>query len=90
MTRCAQVLPHRQSFRGRLARDLRKNRIVYFMWLPVLIYYVIFHYLPMFGVVIAFQNYKPFKGILGSDFVGLKWFTEFLTGPMRCASSATR
>ncbi len=81
MTRCAQVLPHRQSFRGRLARDLRKNRIVYFMWLPVLIYYVIFHYLPMFGVVIAFQNYKPFKGILGSDFVGLKWFTEFLTGP---------
>ncbi len=51
------------------------------MWIPVLAYYILFHYLPMGGLVIAFQNYKPFKGIMRSDFVGLRWFTDFLTGP---------
>lgn len=69
------------SFGRRLGRDLAKNKIVYLMWIPVMLFYVIFHYLPMGGVVIAFQNYKPFKGIMGSDFVGLKWFEDFLTGP---------
>lgn len=66
---------------GQLSRDFHKNWMVYLMWLPVLAYYIIFHYLPMGGVVVAFQNYKPFKGITHSDFVGLKWFADFLTGP---------
>lgn len=69
------------GFWRRLGRDLVKNRIVYLMWLPVLAYYLVFHYAPMGGIVIAFQNYKPFKGITGSQFVGMKWFIDFLTGP---------
>lgn len=70
-----------QGFWRRLGRDLIKNRIVYLMWIPVLAYYLVFHYAPMGGIVIAFQNYKPFKGISGSQFVGMRWFIDFLTGP---------
>ena len=41
------------------------------------IYYVIFHYAPMFGLVMAFQNFKAGKGFTGSEFVGLKYFAQF-------------
>ena len=81
MTKQAAAAPQGAGFWRRLGRDIRRNRIVYLMWLPVLAYYLIFHYLPMGGLVIAFQNYKPFKGITRSDFVGLKWFVDFLGGP---------
>ena len=70
-----------RSLGSRLARDMRKNWIVYLMWVPVMAYYIIFHYGPMAGIVIAFQNYKPFKGVSGSAFVGIRWFRDFLTGP---------
>ena len=49
------------------------------MLLPVVLYYVIFHYVGIYYSVIAFQDYKPMKGIAGSRFVGLKYFQEFLT-----------
>lgn len=71
----------KKTFFQRLALDFRQNRMVYLMWLPVLAFYLIFHYAPMGGLVIAFQNYKPFKGIAKSKFVGLEHFQEFLTGP---------
>lgn len=51
------------------------------MLLPVMIYYVVFHYLPMLGVVIAFQNFKPAKGLTGSKWVGFKHFIDFFDGP---------
>lgn len=50
------------------------------MLLPVVVYYLIFHYSSMYYAVIAFQDYKPMKGISGSKFVGLKNFRDFLTG----------
>lgn len=65
--------PPRRSFR----QNLRKHRIVYMMFIPVLIYYIVFHYLPMCGIVIGFQNYIPSRGILASKFVGLKHFRSF-------------
>ena len=40
-------------------------------------YYIIFYYLPMYGIVIAFKNFTISKGIIGSDWVGLKWFIDF-------------
>lgn len=64
-----------------LARDFKRYKLVYFILIPVIVYYVIFHYLPMFGVVIAFQNFKPAKGIAGSEWVGLKNFVDFFDGP---------
>lgn len=67
--------------RSSLRRDWKRYRMVYMMLLPVMIYYVIFHYLPMLGVVIAFQNFKPAKGLTGSKWVGFKHFIDFFDGP---------
>lgn len=53
------------------------NKYLYLMMLPVLAYYVVFHYAPMYGALIAFKDYSPMKGILGSDWVGLKHFEDF-------------
>lgn len=51
------------------------------MLVPIILYYLLFHYMPMAGSVIAFQNYKPAKGFWGSEWVGFANFVEFLTGP---------
>ncbi|NUU60128.1 sugar ABC transporter permease [Paenibacillus sp. JW14] len=50
------------------------------MALPVVGYYLVFFYWPMYGAVIAFQNYSPMKGIWGSDWVGLDHFVHFMNG----------
>lgn len=47
------------------------------MMIPVIVYYAIFHYAPMYGAIIAFKEYAPIKGIMGSDWVGLKHFADF-------------
>lgn len=53
------------------------NKYLYIMMIPVIGYYLIFHYGPMYGAIIAFKDYSPMKGIMGSDWVGLKHFEEF-------------
>ncbi len=62
-------------------RNFVRYRYIYLMLLPVLLYYAVFCYAPMGGIVIAFQNFKPALGIAGSKWVGLKHFVTFLTGP---------
>ncbi|MDR1600182.1 MAG: ABC transporter permease subunit [Oscillospiraceae bacterium] len=64
----------------RLAKDWRLNRLAYIMALPVAAYFITFCYLPMYGVAIAFKKYSPIKGIMGSAWVGLKYFREFTGG----------
>jgi len=49
------------------------------MLIPVIIYFVLFKYLPMGGVIIALQRYSPFKGILHSPWVGFEYFRQFFT-----------
>lgn len=61
-----------------LARDFSINGSLYLLMIPVIAYYVIFHYVPMIGTVMAFQDYVPIKGFFHSPFVGLKHFGEFL------------
>ena len=51
------------------------------MILPVVIFYLLFMYKPMYGVIIAFMDYAPAKGIWGSKWVGFKHFERFFTGP---------
>ncbi|WP_019912703.1 ABC transporter permease [Paenibacillus sp. HW567] len=63
----------------KLGKDLLRNKWLYLMILPVIIYYVMFQYVPMYGAIIAFKQYIPSKGILGSDWVGLKHFEEFFS-----------
>lgn len=56
---------------------LQRYWMVYLMALPVVLYYVIFHYLPMFGIVISFQNFRVTRGFFGSKWVGLENFIDF-------------
>lgn len=65
-----------------LSKSILKNGALYFMILPGFLYFVIFKYLPMFGLVIAFQDYKPYQGILGSRWVGLAHFERLFAEPM--------
>lgn len=67
------------SLLKKLRQDIRKNKAVYLLAIPVVLYYIIFHYLPMAGLSISFLNYRPFKGIFGSEFIGLKNFIDFFT-----------
>ena len=72
---------YRKSFSQRLARDLKMNGGLYIMFIPVLLYFVLFRYLPMGGLIIAFEDYRPMKGMLGSSFVGFEHFREFFSSP---------
>ncbi len=65
----------------RLGADVKRDRWLYLLLLPGLIYFIVFKYLPMFGIVIAFENYVPYSGVLGSQWVGLKWFEYFFKFP---------
>ncbi len=67
----------KQKFSVRLRRDFKANKYIYIMLLPVVVYLLIFSYAPMYGIVIAFKNYKPRLGILESPWVGMKYFKEF-------------
>lgn len=58
-------------------KDLKRNGTLYLILLPVLAFYIIFHYLPMFGIVMAFERFNPTRGFFGSDWVGFKWFQQF-------------
>lgn len=69
-----------KSFALRLSRDLKRNRAIYLLIIPVIVYYFIFNYVPMYGVIMAFQDYDPGLGIAGSPFVGFKHFIDFFTG----------
>ena len=62
-----------------IRRDFKKNKYVYLMILPVIAFFIIFSYWPMYGVIIAFKDYSPGKGIWGSNWVGLKNFKDFFS-----------
>jgi putative aldouronate transport system permease protein len=61
--------------------DFRMNWSVYLLFTPILAYFLVFNYLPMFGVVMAFQDFSAVRGFFGSKFVGLKNFIDFFSGP---------
>ena len=72
---------NRNGFAFRARRDWQRNWELYVIIIPVLIYFILFQYKPMYGALIAFKNYKPALGFLGSPWVGLDNFTRFFTSP---------
>ena len=66
-----------RPFLERLGKDLRKYSGAYLLVIPVVLYYLIFCYKPIYGIIIAFKDFRPGKGILGSEWVGLKHFIDF-------------
>ena len=65
---------------GVLKRMRRQWQLYLFLLLPVA-FVVIFNYVPMYGIVLAFKNYRPNKGILGSPWAGMKYFNQFFNSP---------
>lgn len=66
-------MKHRQGMKTRL----KNNWQLYVLIFPVLLYFLVFNYMPMYGVQIAFRNYKVSQGIWGSAWVGLEHFKNF-------------
>ena len=62
----------------KMKKDWNKYKTLYFLFIPVLIYYIVFQYGSMFGLIIAFENYKPRLGFFKSAFVGLTHFKNFI------------
>lgn len=60
---------------------IKKNYFLYLLIAPAFILTIIFKYVPMYGAIIAFKDFRPSKGILGSDWVGFKHFADFITSP---------
>lgn len=60
-----------------LAKEFKRNWVLYVMMVPALIYFLLYCYFPMFGLVIAFQDYRVGDPFLGGKFVGFKHFTDF-------------
>lgn len=71
----------KETFSERAKKDWRRNHSLYILVIPVLIFYFIFHYKPMYGAIIAFKDYTPTLGVTGSPWVGLDHFIRFFTGP---------
>lgn len=64
-----------------LAYKLYKSRFLLILFLPCLVYYIMFKYVPMWGILISFKDYKPFIGFADSAWAGLKHFSAFFSSP---------
>ncbi|TBL81804.1 ABC transporter permease [Paenibacillus thalictri] len=64
-----------------ILKRLGRNKALYVLGLPGLLYFIVFKYVPMWGILISFQDYSPFQGMAGSSWVGLKHFERLFGNP---------
>ena len=74
----ARPAPHKEGYWRKLGIDVAKYKWLYIMMIPGIIYFLLFKYLPMWGIIIAFEDYSPFLGPFQSAWKGLYWFQRFL------------
>ena len=60
-----------------IKKDWKKNKSVYFLAIPIVIYFLIWHYAPIVGLLLGFEEYSPRGGIIGSEWIGVKNFVDF-------------
>jgi putative aldouronate transport system permease protein len=65
----------------RILKHIKKDRQLLVIFMPCLLFYIIFRYGPMYGLIISFKKYSVFQGILKSPWVGIKYFEQFFTSP---------
>ncbi|WP_133581412.1 ABC transporter permease [Aureibacillus halotolerans] len=70
-------LTDKRTIRKRRRRDIWQQRELYVFLLPAFLYFLIFHYFPLYGLLIAFKDFVPSLGVWGSEWVGFQWFTDF-------------
>ena len=68
----------KKSFLSRLGKDLSRHWDAYILVIPVVVYYILFCYKPMYGILIAFKDFSPIKGILASDWAPNHGFQNFI------------
>lgn len=61
-------------------KDFRKNKTIYLLFLPIAVYLIVFNYIPMSGLLMAFEDYSVRKGWFGSPWVGMENFTRLFSG----------
>lgn len=76
-----EPMPKKYKSSSELKKRLWRNKLLYVMLIPGVLYFIIFKYLPMYGLIISFQDYKPYQGITGSEWVGMKHFSRLFTEP---------
>lgn len=67
--------------RKKIWERMKRGKQIYIMLLPVMLFYILFSYVPMYGIILAWKRYLPDMGILGSPDVGWKYFEQFFTRP---------
>jgi len=72
---------HAKTKKQSFFQYFRRNYALYLFLAPAIILTIIFKYVPMYGAIIAFKDFSPMKGILGSEWVGFEHFKDFLTSP---------
>ena len=72
-------MPATSRFKAML-KHIRKDRQLLILFIPCLVFYIIFRYGPLYGLIIAFKDYSVYLGILDSEWVGFKHFEKFFTG----------
>lgn len=77
MQKVVMTESRRLTLKQRLWKDMKRNHVFYIMLIPLIAYYLVFHYYPMYGAQIAFKNFTIGKGIVDSPWVGLKHFETF-------------
>lgn len=68
---------HKKTIRQKIKKDFSMNKFLLLMAVPVVGWYILFHYVPMYGITIAFKDFSPMKGILGSPWAGMKHMMSF-------------
>lgn len=69
-----------QKKKQSIFRQYWKCRYLFLLLIPTIVYFIVFHYVPMYGITIAFKDFYPAKGIMGSEWVGFKHFEKVFTG----------
>jgi len=76
-----QAMSNKRTFGQRLKLDLKNHWQIYLMAIPVVLYFLIFNYAPMVGIVMGFQKFQISKGIFGSQWVGFTHFIRYFNSP---------
>ena len=71
----------KRRHRKNTVKLMKRHWVLYIFLIPALLYLATFNYGPMYGLMIAFKNFKASKGIWGSEWAGLKWFETFFSTP---------
>ena len=77
--RYKDVIPKKAGFGSKVATDFRRNWPIYLLLLPVVVYFIIFSYIPMVGILMAFQNFNLRLGFFNSPWVGFQHFIDFFS-----------